>query len=344
MAVSPGDEILAAQFNSLRNRTASLLGTGVADFGYGQHVLTDEISAGTTITSDGMRSLRNDINRIYKHQVGSEVPLDPIFTGDIIGADQSGTGLTFDNQNDYTFDNSNTTKGFNDYGNILNSLEVNRFDIAAAEQEETVAIVTDTRTVQWSHPIGVGETPITSEIVVSFESSDDKRYFLNTGGQLRFSGIVSNVGNPGDPSYQRNINWQSMIDNPGEVQFGYNYIRIVETTASNAFFPQTLNFGIYNLTTSYQEIFTNTTSTGDFAGSYWTIFAKKDDEKTLRFRVKLVDDGVLSAPEPVTADVTLNYGARRAIGPTDSAGNPIGASITRVNVDYPEIVIVKQFQ
>lgn len=334
MAVSPGDIILAAQFNTLRNRTASLLGNGVSDFGYGQPVESNEVSAGAVITATRMATLKNDMSRVYRHQTGNNFPLDTIGSGNVVGADQSGDGLTFDNQGNYTFDNPNPTKGYNDYLSLLTTLENNRFDIAGSQQEVDLALENDIRSLSWSY------TTITSEFTVAFSTSNARRHFFNSGGEIRISGDVTNLA-LGSPSYSRNQGWQEMISNPGQVRIGYNYISVSNTGASNINLAQGVNFGNYQITSSYNEIFRKNAAGNVYENSYWTIEARNDSATTIRFRVRLVDAGPETnvypdfVKEPVTADITMNYGGRRALG------DPSGQSVT---LPYPTFTVINSFQ
>lgn len=313
MAVNPGDSILAAQYNSLQGRVESLLGNGVNDFGYGQPVTSNQTSAGAVVTAARLAAIRNDMANIYQHQTGAAFPLTAIGTGDVIGADQSGTGLTF-NGNDYSFDNPDSTKGFNDYLTLMSTLETNRFDIDATQQEVVPSINSDARTTQWSY------VTVVSEFDVSFATSNARRHFFNAGGQIRVSGVVTNLDS-GSPSYERNLGWQEMIQNPGTFLFGYNYVNVTNTSALNIQFPQTQSFGNYQLTGSYQTIFRKNADSGVYDNSYWTIEAREETSSSIRFRISLVDSGpeTGSIQEPVTADITMRYGGRRSI---DAVENP----------------------
>lgn len=326
MAIQPGSKILAAQFNSLRNRTASLLGSGVDDFGYGQPLTATEVSPTTVISASRMQTLEADMGRVHRHQTGNALPLSTIESGDIVGANQSGT---------------DTTKGFNDYSSLLSTLELNRFTVAPSQVEVEPSLALDVRDIQWSY------ITITSEAVFSFETASARRHFFNAGGEIHFSGDVTNLGNVGDPSYSRNLGWENMITNPGRIEIGYNYIR-VSGSDSGVTFQQTLDYGNYQLEPNYKEVFRKKASTGVYDSSYWTLEARADDSSTLRFRIRLVDAGPESdtdsgepgsvdggVSEPVTADITLSYGARRPLG------NPAAQS---VSLPYPVVTVTRNFQ
>jgi len=321
MAVSPDDIVLAAQYNTLRNRTVNLLGNGVGDFGYGQPVATSEVSRGTVITALQFENLRNDLQRIYRHQTDLDFTnsdptnvLDTIVAGNTIGADES---------------DGNVTKGYNDYLSILDTLEANRFSLVDNQAEDVPAITNDLRALQWS------TSTIISEFTVSFATADARRHYFNSGGEVRISGDVTSL-DVGTPSGARNQGWFDMITDPGEIQIGYNYIQMSNSGATNVLFQQGVNFGNYQLTSTYREVFRKTADTGTvYETSYWKIEARVDSPTTLKFRISLIDSNAGGTPEPVTADITMNYGGRRALGA------PSGSSVT---VPFPTYTITNSLQ
>jgi len=316
MAVNVGDLITAADYNSLQGRVSNVLGNGSNEFGYGQSLDSSQTSIGTIVTAQRLLNLRADMNDVYTHQTGNPIPLDPIATGNVIGADES---------------EGNVSKGFNDYLTLMATLENNKFDIALTQQAVNNSIESDTRTSQWSY------ASIITEFTVSFTSVNARRYFFNSGGQIRVSGAVSNLAS-GSQSFQRNLGWQDMVENPGVVLYGIDYVDVTNTSALNVSFPGTLAppgpggnpfrpapsgdpgpggaNGEEDITSTYQTIFRKDADAGVYENSYWTVEARNDSNTTIRYRVTLVDSGPETGPiqEPVTADITINSGARRSAG------------------------------
>jgi len=319
MAVSSGGLVLAAEYNSLQNRVATVLGNGVNTFGYGQPVTSSQVSTGAVITASRLANVREDLERIYTHQTGDPIPLNLIVPQDIIAADTSG---------------GDVTKGFNDYLDLITTLESNRFDIDATQQDVTPSITSDTRNIQWSY------ITITSEFTATFTSSNARRHFFNSGGEIRIAGSVTNLEGVEHPSYPRNKMWQDLVQNPGTILFGHNYVQNTLTGATGVSFPNTQSFGNYQLDSTYKTIFRKDSSGAGgvygsvYENSYWMIQARNDSDSVIRFRVSLVDTGPESGPieEPVTADITYNYGGRRADNPAT------------VNVAYPTYTVVNPFQ
>ena len=332
MAINTGDSITAADYNALQSRVAQVLGKGAGNFGYGQQVTSSQVSGpseiGTTdagnITALEFNKIREDIRKIYTHQTGLKLEIGfyqgtggpPDFetedNADVIGANQTAKFVLVDDQGNYSYVDANESNGFNDLIAIVNQIETdNRFTINSTQQEIEV-ITDDFRNSTWNGTI-------ISEFDIEFSTIDTRRYFFNAGGQLRFDGTVSNV------SSQRGTFWNDLIENPGEIQFGYNYTQNTGST-SGISFPNGI-IGNYDLTTSYQTILRKDASSGLYSNSYWQIQARNSSEKSIRFKIELINQGPESdsdagspgsiaegITESVRADIEFEYSVRRAGG------------------------------
>tara|TARA_B110000977_G_C11061679_1_gene486233 strand:- start:1211 stop:2194 length:984 start_codon:yes stop_codon:yes gene_type:complete len=309
MAVNDGDNITAAQYNGLQSRIEQVLGTGSGDFGYGNSVSSDQVTAGDSVTAGQMDNLRSDMGKCWTHQTGDNIPLANIAVGNIIGADASGTGVTFDNSNNYTISGSIANGGFNDYLSKMTELETNRFDIDSGEQ--TVADSAGiTRTTSWNGTIS-------ATFRVSFGNANNRRYFFNSGGELRIS--VAGANGTGS----KDSDWSSILSNPGQIRMGYNY-----TTISGSNNGVTLSsLGNDAMSSSYQEIFKKVGTAAVYAENYWKVEARITNVSTFEFKVTLVDDDAGDRPDPsppppfgpltdedVTLDITGTFAMRRATG------------------------------
>lgn len=328
MAVTPGGRILAAEYNSLQSRIERLLGTGTSSFGYGQPVVSSPVTAGGTVTATKLAQVRTDLEKAYTLQTGNSIPLSVITTGDLIGAEIS---------------DSDPTKGFKDYIDLMTTLETNRFDFSPTQVEVVPVIASDQRTNSWSR------VTVTSEVELAFVSSNTRRNFFNAGGQIRISGAITNLAS-GSASYQRNLGWQQLIENPGILLFDRNSVNVTNTGALNLSFPQGNSYGNDQVNDSYTEIFRKTASGAVYSNSYWSVEVRSSSPSRLRFRVRLFDGGPEGDPdsdtgpggtpatgsvyggikEPVTADITMRYGGRRADGV--------------VTTPFPSYTIVNSFQ
>lgn len=323
MAITSGEIITAARYNTLQNRVSQLLGTGSGDFGYGQTVASSQVSApsesnladGDKVTAQQLNNLRSDMNRAFRHQNGSDISINSIqgytssdgsqteVLGDIIGADRTARDVNINSDGNITqFIDSDESNGFNEFSFIMSSLEANRFDIAPDEQQ-TEILASDRRTTSWNGTI-------VSQFDVNFENSDARRHFFNAGGQIRIEGAVDAPASDN----LRNRGWKSMIENPGRIEFGYNYTRI--TTSSTVFTNSNGNNG---LTNNFSVIFRKDADDGLYSNSYWQVEAKLNSQSSIAFKIELVNAGPESDPddgvtESVTADIEFDYEVRNTAG------------------------------
>lgn len=331
MAVSSGDIITAADYNNLQSRITQVIGTGSGDFGYGQTVSSSQVSAiqnaeipdGDTISAEQLNNLRADIEVAYTHQTGSTIPIGVFDVGDIIGADKSGTDLDFDTDGTYQFVSEDSQKGFNDLLDVMADVEIDRFDIHPSQEAEQIR-ASDLRTTNWNGTIS-------SEFTVSFQDSDARRHFFNSGGQIRITGTVDLSTSTGD-SLQRDEGWKDLIENPGQIQFDYNSTSQAQIdpetppSTTGVTFPDGV-VGNDSLTSSYQTIFRKDANGGTYGNSYWKIEAKENSATVIEFRIELNDDGPESDDdstepgsieggivEPVTAEIEFEYSALKANG------------------------------
>jgi hypothetical protein len=321
MAINTGDRINAADYNALQSRVAQVLGTGSQSFGYGQQVESSQVSGpsetGATdasdVTAEELNNLRNDIGRIYTHQTGLSNPIEEFVSTDVIGADQTAKEVTVDDDNNYSYTDVDASKGFNNLAEIVEDLEseVNRFKINP-NQQGIAFLSSDRRTLNWNGNIQ-------SEFELTFSDADQRRYFFNAGGQIRIDGTVTNA------STQRGTFWNDLVENPGEIQFGYNYTQ--NTGSSNGVSFPGGSTGNADLSSSYKTIFRKDASSGLYSDSYWEIQAKEISGSKISFRVILVNNGPESdtdsgspgaisggVTENVAADIEFDYDARRADG------------------------------
>ena len=322
MAVNSGNTIKAADYNSLQSRISEILGNGSADFGYGQSVdsspvtpLTDKtIPNGNSVTQNQIQNLLDDFDTVNIHQNGEPIDINDYNIGDIIGADASADDLQFDASGTRTFVNQDTTKGVNDFYDIIGSLETNRLSIAN-NQLASQTVINDASTRDWSDTVD-------SEFTVQFSSANERRYFFNAGGRITIEGTVDLSTSTGY-SFARDSGWKDIIENPGSIRFSANG---TSQSASNSgiSFPDNA-IGNYQLTGSYQTIIRKDASAGLYSNSYWEIQARENSPSEIEFRVELVNRGPesnIDAGDPgsepdgirelVTATINLTYGFEKA--------------------------------
>jgi hypothetical protein len=259
MAVSVGDTITAAQYNGLQSRIATIMGTGSGTDGYGQSLTSSQVSTGATVTATDMDNLRTDLNKANNHQLGSNASVANIAVGQVIGADATGVDIS-------TL--TTTDGGFNDYDTATGNIEANKF-LLDAGNSTVEAATSSTRSTDWNGSI-------THTFTVTFASTDDRRYFFNSGGEIRFSANLS--GQTGAKS----DDWATLLSNMGTIKFNYT-----ETTATGTGTGSAI--GNSDLTGTFAPIFTKTGS-GNYAENSYTVEGRTDSATVLRFRVTFADD------------------------------------------------------
>ena len=338
MAVNVGDSITAAQYNGLQSRIQQVLGNGSGDFGYGQTLESSQVNAptspgagdGDSITALQMQKLHDDMGKAYTHQTGNPLPVKDIAQEDIVGANQTGTDLIFDPDGSYTFDNADTTGGFNDYLSEMDTIELNRRNIAVG-QSDVQDLDTDNRTSSWNGTIDLVFT-------VSFTSTDARRHFFNSGGQVRIETLMDNSG-PG--TGDKDADWKAMLENPGQIQLGGNY-----TTVSGSSTGVTLAaFGNDSLSTTYQVIFEKGGNDSEYAENRYKVSARVNSSNSaiLELKVELEDNDVGDRPDPsppppygaledenIVGDITTTISARRSDG--------------EVVVSFPAVAITSTYE
>lgn len=331
MAVAVGDTITAAQYNTLQGRLQNIFGTGSLQDGYGQTPASSQVTPptsfgagdGDTVEAQFMQNLYDDMNKAYTHQTGNDISviLERIVTGDVIGADVTGTDLTYAVDGSYTFDNQDTLGGFNDYDSAMTTIEAGKFLIAAGQQ--TVAdATTNTRTNPWNGNIDM-------EFTCTFTNYNHRRHFFNSGGEIRISTSIDT------PSGAKELDWNTMFVNTSFIRFGYNYTTASSGTGS-AIGGNNLSGDSPKLTTTFQEIFVKEGS-GVYAENRYRVEAKEDSANgsVLRFKVYLEDfdagDRPVPSPPPpygalqdesIVSPITVTMGFRRASGSNVNVAAP----------------------
>ena len=306
MAVSTGDNITAAQFNSLQSRVENVMGTGSGDSGYGQTLSSAQVAVTDTVQATDMINIKTDIDKANNHQIGSNSSISAIAVGKVIGADATG---------DTTASLTDTTGGFNDYETAVGVIETNKLSIDSGNSSVESAISSQ-RTTNWN---GI----ITHDFNITFSDANQRRYFFNAGGEIRFS-----ASRAGGSSYSKNTDWTNMLSNMGTIKFGRT-----DTTCTGT--GTTTTIGNSDLTSTYQTIFTKDGS-GNYAENQYEVQARYQtvdgQDKVLQFTVRFEDNdagdqqgGFLPGPavdEDVSGTITSTIQQLRATGSNVAVTTP----------------------
>jgi hypothetical protein len=73
--------IQATDYNTLQSKVALILGTGSADYGYGQAVASTPVVQAVTVSSPQWVNLRNDLLKARQHQTGTDLSSSITYPG-----------------------------------------------------------------------------------------------------------------------------------------------------------------------------------------------------------------------------------------------------------------------
>lgn len=189
-----------------------------------------------------------------------------------------------------------------DLDNLLSAVETDKLLISIPAQSTVETAETSSRS-NWN---GV----ISHVVRFSWPNSDARRHFFNSGGELRTSANVS--GGSGS----KTENWRSMLSNSGTVRMNYT-----QTTSTGS--GSGSNTGFYDLSGSYQTIFSKTGS-GVYAENDYIVQARTLSSTTVDIRIYFRDDdsGDPNIDENVGGTLTSTVSILRASGSNVSVPSP----------------------
>ena len=218
------DLVRIPDYNDIRNTIVAVMSTGSATQGYGQAVNSGPAATGDFISKAEWDKLRFDIVNAIVHQTGSVPAITVVNENELVRYDAAQPNFQ--------------------YQTLANQANTNRFDIALGQY------VVESRGSR-SDSVSFSNS-VRSSITVSFVTSDQARYFFNSGGKIRFSSaFTSSLGTTQSGA------WTTLLSSLGTVSFGGN------TPAVN----------FYSLTSSDQTFYSQGTS-GTYSMNRWTLQAR----------------------------------------------------------------------
>lgn len=162
--------------------------------------------------------------------------------------------------------------GFNDYDTEITTITTNKNDIDTAGNATAGNFSggSASRTTNW-------RTVVDCSFDITFTDTNQRRYWFNAGGEIRVTATLT--GQSGSKSND----WSTLLSNSGTVKMNYT-----ETTTTGS--GTTTTIGNYDLTTTYQTLFTKNGS-GNYAENEYKIEARVDSTNAakLQFRITLTD-------------------------------------------------------
>mgnify|MGYP001115740218 CR=1 FL=1 len=225
----------ASRYNIMQGKVAIVLGLGQLYLGYGQEVISSQVSRDVVIDDTHMNDLRTDMINAYVHQTGILPLLTTVNEGDLITEDI-----------------------WLEYEAVANLIRANADEIFRDTQISTELKLTVTRKQSW----GGDEQPqrIYHDFNVTFLNYEELRHFFNTGGMIEFNPSMVNT------SGAKSQDWQALLSAISKV----TYDRTGADCPTG--FPETI--GPLELTEDFQRIYIKTGS-GIYAENTYTIEAKR---------------------------------------------------------------------
>jgi hypothetical protein len=299
--------VIANDYNVIQSKIALVLGSGSGLKGYGQTISSSQVGQNAKITVNQWSNLRDDIARARQHQ----------------------TGITLG------------TKAPEDVG--YSSTTDLPIPTAAKQVRDSwraayLAMATDADTNYLTAPPPVGQksapldlvsqqirnTPwqqVTQNVVVTFPTADDARYFFNTGSQIEFSSDRS-----GGSAGLKNSVWTAMLAGMGTISM--NYTRTTSTGGGTG-----SSLGFYDLTTTNGVIF-EVDATSYIPNKYYILARVNSigaDRRIIYFDIRWADD----SPAPISQP-DLGFGIDENVdGTLTSTVQVVRASGTNVSVPTP---------
>jgi len=223
-------KIIQADYNDIRNKMVTILGSGSGNFGWGQQarINSSAVAEGNTVTINEWANLRYDVINAYKHINGSNPTTAQVAEGNTIRYTSN-----------FTPDTGTLDVPQKQYDDWANNITTNRFTVAAGESVVTAAI-SQTKTDAWNGTISC-------VIGFYFGSANEARWFFNSGGQIRIS-----AARTGGTTSAQNTAWSNLLTAVGTQIFGAN------TPGTGTTPGDGLNW--YRCTSTFQTYYTGTAS------------------------------------------------------------------------------------
>ena len=263
-------DITAARINNLQSSIALILGSGSGQNGYGQAVTSQAVNnTGDIATAADMNAIYADILTARVHQVGAgDIGIAEVVQNlNVISED---TSFNVSDLGVTTADPNGFKKGIADFETLMTQVQTDKAALHSSQAALEPAI-TSTRTSTWN---GL----IYHEVAVTFPSVDARRYFFNTGSEIRLSSNNSAAGTP------KGLDWNQLCAQTGTIKF--NAETTVSTTGGGS------SVGNYDLTTSFQNIYQKIgsgTYSAIYAGNIYTVKARSDIDTRIIFRIEFND-------------------------------------------------------
>lgn len=264
-------DITAARTNNLQSRIELILGTGAGQNGYGQSITSIPVDPLTDIVqAEDLNAIYADVLAARIHQVGiTDAGVAEVVQNLNIVAVE--TSNFIDNAGVTSIDPDGSKKGIADFERLMSNIEADRH-LVHSSQAALEPAINSVRTSAWN---GL----IYHEVTVTFADENHRRFFFNTGGQIRFNANNTSASTP------KGLDWAELCNEIGTVIFNY-------TSTTSTGDGSGSSIGNYDLDGTSQVIYQKVgsgTYSSIYAGNIYTIKARLNDANRIVFRIEFND-------------------------------------------------------
>ena len=247
MSAGQGQLIQYTDYNSIRTVVDSVMGTGST--GYGQTLVSSDVSQGATITALQWFNLRTDMVKARQHQIGSAVGSSSATDGRNLVIPTSGLTIT-----------EALRAQFSTFATAIDTNKRTIDTDAVGGQFSAEGLVTGTRSSSWNGTL-------TNTVTITFSDANHPRYYFNAGGKIRISANITT-------GTSKNNTWNTMFTQMGEFVMDYTSTTYTGSSAVGS------GLGYDDLTTSNQVIGQKAAPSGSYAENLYVIRARKSVDNT----------------------------------------------------------------
>jgi hypothetical protein len=293
-AVILDKKIQMVDYNTIQRDVASVMGSGTADSGYGQTLLSSQVNENTRVTVNEWGNLRYDIINAWVHQFGALPSPVTALEGQLVKANSG-------------------TSPYTSYRTFASVLVANRFGVHSSQaitRTGPSAGIFWSSQQTWPGVYGASwTTKIQSTVTMSFTTANKARAFFNSGSEIRFISSIS-----GGAASQQNASWNTLLNSVGTVEFG----GIKPSTVTEPNDGQ----NYYRLSDAFQYFYT-ASSTSPYSANIYRIAARTPSvadnstgtANTIEFLVEWLDSHPgAAAYDSVDGTITLSATTLEASG------------------------------
>lgn len=265
-------------YNTIQSTLAKVLGPptdATPQYGYNQLVTSSQVAVSNIVTLSQWTNLRSDMIRARGHQTGSASESNNISLPTSLSLITEATR--------------------SEYLTYANLIDTYRQTLGSSGQYSIEPVVSAQRIDDWNGNIF-------STITMNFGDNPTMRAFFNAGGVIKFD--VNMTGTFNSFSTVKDNTWTTMFSQMGQITFDR-----AGTTLAQGSLGTTTNVGFFNLTNSYQTIFTKSAPGGSYASNEFKIVAQVSSG-TLVFQCQYNDISTGAGSSYGTAGATAGPGVQ----------------------------------